>query len=370
MVRVIGHIDLDYFYAQVEELEDPSLKSRPVLVCVFSGRTEDSGVVATANYRAREFGVGSGMPIALAKRKLQGKDPALVRMSRPKYEQVSDQVMNLVSGNVDVLEQTGIDEAFFDITKASAGNFAEAGRIATRIKESILTKERLTCSIGIGQSKVVAKVASDFKKPDGLTTVIPESTESFLGALPVTKMYGVGPKTTRLLGGIGINTIAELSRAPPQSLQTALGRRLSQYLLLASKGQDTEPVSPSRNPTQLSRIITLKANTADPSLAFSQLTEALRDLHQRLNSRGATFRTISAIAILTDLSIKTKSKTLESPTSDMTMVTESTRTLLEDLAKSSGKEFRRVGVRLSDLANSRDQTSLIQFTGEDRESGP
>ena len=370
MTRVVGHVDLDYFYAQVEEVHDPSLRSKPVLVCVFSGRTEDSGVVATANYRAREFGVGSGMPIVLAKRKLHGKDPVLVRMSHPKYEQVSERVMNLVGENVDVLEQTGIDEAFFDITRASGGDFAEAGRVASKIKESVLARENLTCSIGVGQSKVVAKIASDFKKPDGLTVVIPASTESFLGVLPVTRLYGVGPKTAKLLGGMSITTVRELSRTPPERLQDVLGRKLSQYLLAASKGLDTEPVSPSQNPTQLSRIITLKENTTDPNVAFSQLAEALNDLGRRLSSQGVTFRTISAIAILTDLSTKTKSKTLEVPVSDATVVTETTRALLVELAEVSGKGFRRVGVRLSDLASARDQTSLTQFTGEGQGGGP
>lgn len=366
MTRVIGHVDLDYFYAQVEEVEDQTLKDRAVLVCVFSGRTDDSGVVATANYRAREFGVGSGMPIIIAKRKLQSKNPVLIRMERTKYGQVSERVMKLIREAVDTFEQTGIDEAFFDITRASNGDFDKAKQIASEIKGSILAAEGLTCSIGIAQSKAVAKVASDLKKPDGLTIVLPESTTSFLAPLPVTELYGVGPKTTQLLAGLGIRTVEELSKAPLQSLEDTLGRKLAQYLSAASRGQDDEPVFPSQEPTQLSRIVTLKQDTDDPDSALAQLIEAFDDLGRRLNSRGISFKTISAIAILTDLSIKTRSKTLESPASDIATMKGAASALLEELARTAGKKFKRVGVRLSDLASVRDQTSLTQFLREEQ----
>lgn len=361
MVRVVGHVDLDYFYAQVEETENPALRGRPVLVCVFSGRTEDSGVVATANYPAREFGVTSGIPIVLAKRKLQGKDPALIKMERTKYEQVSERVMELVRRRVDALEQTGIDEAFFDITGASHGDFAEAAKIAREIKESIFLAEGLTCSIGLGTSKAVAKVASDFKKPNGLTIVPPESTASFLNPLPVIKLYGVGPKTAKVLEGLGITTIEELSKSSIHPLADRLGRKLAQYLSAASRGQDDDPVSPNQEPTQLSRIITLKHDTRNPDVALEQLLEALADLSRKLGSRGISFRTVTAIAILTDLSTKTKGRTFEGPVSDFATTKEATRALLEELARTAGKEFRRVGVRLSDLSSAKDQTSLTQF---------
>ncbi|MDV3278367.1 MAG: DNA polymerase IV [Nitrososphaerales archaeon] len=364
MVRVIGHLDLDYFYAQVEEAENPALKSMPVLVCVFSGRTEDSGVVATANYKAREFGVRSGMPIVSAKRKLQGENPVLIKMKREKYELVSERVMQLARENVDALEQTGIDEAFLDMTRVSHEDFGKAKQIAAKIKESVLASERLTCSIGVGRSKAVAKVASDFKKPDGLTMVPPESTTSFLNPLPVTKLYGVGPKTAQILEGLKITTVEELSKATVQELEGRLGRKLAMHLRAEANGQDDDPVSEKQEPTQLSRIITLKHDTNDSDIALAQLAGALEDLHRRLNSRDISFRTLTAIAILTDLSTKTKSRTFESPASDLTTMKEGVRTLLGELGRTVGKEFRRVGVRLSDLSSVKDQTSLTQFLRE------
>jgi DNA polymerase IV (DinB-like DNA polymerase) len=356
-------VDLDYFYAQVEEVLDPSLKAKPVVVCVFSGRTEDSGVVATANYRARELGVKSGIPIVTAKRKLEGTDAAIIRMEHEKYEAVSERVLGLVEENVDVLEQTGIDEAFFDLTSSSDGDFERAREAAVKIKRILLESEGLTCSIGLGQSRVVAKIASDFHKPDGLTVVTPESTISFLGPLPVAKLYGVGPKAAEALEGIGVRTIGELSRSSAQKLEERFGRKLGAYFLAASTGSDSDLVSPRTEPTQLSRIVTLKQNTSNPEIAFEQLAGAIEDVHRRLSSRGASFRTISAIAILSDLTAKTKSKTFEAPISDLATMSDATKRLLAELSSTARREFRRVGVRVSDLSSSENQASLSQYLG-------
>ncbi|MDV3244850.1 MAG: DNA polymerase IV [Nitrososphaerales archaeon] len=363
---MVGHMDLDYFYAQVEEVQDPSLRAKPVLVCVFSGRTEDSGVVATANYRAREFGIKSGMPIVMAKKKLGGVDAALIRMQHAKYETVSTRVMQLVSGNVDVLEQTGIDEAYFDLTHNSGEDFGRARETAAKIKEVVLKKEGLTCSVGLGRSKVVAKVASDFKKPDGLTVINPESTEAFLDPLPVTRLYGVGPKATLALENLGVRTVGELSRASAQDLVARFGRRFTAYLHAAAVGLDDEPVSSKEEPTQLSRIITLKQDTDDAEVAFGQLTEPMEDVHRKLGSLGVSFRTIAAIAVLSDLTTRTKSKTFDGPISDLATMRGTTRDLLRELGETAGKEFRRVGVRVSDLAKSGEQTSLTRYLHERR----
>jgi len=361
VVRVIGHIDLDYFYAQVEEVQNPSLKGRPVLVCVFSGRTEESGVVATANYPAREFGVKSGMPIAFAKKKVQGADAAFIKMERAKYEAVSERVMELLREHVDVFEQTGIDEAFFDITKSAHEDFEHARGVARGIKEAVFSSERLTCSVGVGRSKVVAKLASDFEKPDGLTVVKPEATLSFLNPLPVSRLYGVGPKATEALKSLNIETVEELSGTPLPDLERRFGKKFAIYLMTSAKGVDDEPVSPSREPTQLSRIVTLKQNTRDPEVAFSQLEGAIEELGRRLGSRGVSFRTLTAMAILTDLSTKTRSRTFEGPVSDLSVLRAEIVTLLRELGGSVEKDFRRVGVRVSDLTEAKEQTSLTRF---------
>ena len=361
--RVVGHIDLDYFYAQVEETQNPSIKGRPVIVCVFSGRTDESGVVSTANYQARELGVTSGMPIVLAKKRLEGSNAAVIRMVHEKYEAVSDRVMKIVKDHVDVLEQTGIDEAFFDLTSSTAGEYEAARAVAERLKSDILESERLTCSVGIGQSKAVAKLASDTAKPGGLLVVSPASTKRFLDGMPVTKLYGVGPKTASALKQVGVTTIGQLSVVPMEELERLLGKRSSAYLRSASTGTDDNPVTAGQEPTQFSRIITLKRDTRDANEAMAQLAEGIEDVRRRLASSSKSFRTLSAIGILTDLSMHTRSKTFDAPINHTAAIRDQTLLLFKELSGSVHRDFRRVGVRVSELSNAADQSSLSEFIG-------
>ena len=361
MDRVIGHLDLDYFYAQVEEVQNPSIRGRPVIVCVFSGRTEESGVVSTANYRARELGAHSGMPISLAKKKLQGSNPVVIRMEHEKYEAVSERIMQDVAEHVDILERTGIDEAFFDLTASNGGDYSKARKSAEEIKRSILRGENLTCSIGLGRSKVVAKLGSDMAKPGGLTVVLPQSTEAFLSDLPVTKLYGVGPKTASVLGELGIVRVGDLARAEVQALESRFGKKLSAYLIASSTGTDDDPVLAGLAPSQYSKIITLKENTRDPTEAYNQIEASIEQIHKKLTSSNKSFRTIAAIGILIDLSTRTKSKTYETPVMDKDTINESANALLKELSGSVHKDFRRVGIRVSGLVDNEDQKSLSEF---------
>ena len=359
--RVVGHLDIDYFYAQVEELEDPALKGRPVVVCVFSGRTEESGVVSTSNYRARELGVRSGMPIVQAKRKLEGSDPALIRMDHEKYEVVTARVMDVLEPMVDILEPTGIDEAFFDLTDSTGGDYARARQRAESIKKAIFDGERLTSSVGLGRSKVVAKLGSDTSKPNGLMVVLPEETAKFLAPIPAAKLYGVGPKTTASLAEMGITTVAELAGAEPAELERRFGRKFGGYLLAAATGMDDGPVLAGQEPTQFSRIVTLKRDTRDPREVLDQLSSGVRHVYERLEASSKSFKTVTAVGILTDLSTKTKSRSFETPLADLNVLDETTASLFEDLASSVGKDFRRAGVRVSGLSASEAQSSLSEF---------
>jgi DNA polymerase IV (DinB-like DNA polymerase) len=359
--RVIGHIDLDYFYAQVEEVEDPSLKVRPVIVCVFSGRTEDSGAVATSNYKARELGVRSGIPIALAKKKLDGHNPAVIRMEHEKYEAISDRIMVNLEQMVDVLEPTGIDEAFFDLTSSSGGDYSKAREMAEAIKGSIYKTEHLTCSIGLGRSKVVAKLGSDAIKPAGLTVVLPESTSAFLDPLPVNRLYGVGPKTTSVLDQMGIKTVHQLAQADATELERHFGKKFGAYLAAAATGTDDDSVVAGLEPAQFSRIITLKRDTRDAAESVEQLSKGIEYLHEKLMSSAKLCKTVSAIVILTDLSAKTKSRTFDSPIDDAIAIKTTALGLFEELGKTVNKDFRRVGVRVSGLTSVEDQTSLSEF---------
>ena len=361
MSRVIGHIDLDYFYAQVEEVEKPSLKERPVIVCVFSGRTEESGVVSTANYKARAFGVRSGMPIVQAKKRLEGQNPQVIRMDHEKYEVISDRIMDDLGSTVDALEPTGIDEAFFDITELTEGDYGRARRSAESMKGVIMKNEHLTCSIGIGRGKVVAKLGSDMAKPGGLIVVYPETTESFLAPLDASRLYGVGPKTTSALEEMGVRTVGELAKADPSELERHFGRKFGGYLLAAATGSDMDPVMAGLGPTQFSRIVTLRRDTRDAKEVTEQLVEGVQHIHGKLSLSHKAFKTIAAIGILSDLSIKTKSKTFENAVSDQSLIRETVPVLFDELSRTISREFRRAGVRVSGLEDVEDQTSLSEF---------
>lgn len=361
MNRIVGHLDLDYFFAQVEEVENPSLKDGPVLVCVFSGRTQESGVISTSNYKAREHGIKSGMPIALAKRRLEGVEASFIPMNHEKYEDYSQRVMEILRSEVDALEQTGIDEAFFDITKRTGGDYAAASRIALEIKARILSEEKLTCSIGVGPNKVVAKIASDFKKPDGLTIVRAGEVNLFLSPLSADRIYGVGPKTAKLLEDRGISTIPQLARARTDTLAELFGRKLAVYLHDASNGIDDEPVLDRGGMTQLSRIITLKHDTHSVDEVIVELLPALHDLHERLVSKNLFFRNLSAMGVLKNLSLHTRSKTLETPTNEYAVIEKEVRGLFTILLHEVG-DLRRAGVRMSGLQDMLDQHTLAEFT--------
>ncbi len=363
MNRVVGHLDLDYFYAQVEEVENPRLERVPTLVCVYSGRTEDSGVVSTANYIARGYGVRSGLPIALAKKKLAGTQAVFIPIKYKKYEVISSRVLEILRSHVDAMEQTGIDEAFFDITRSSQSDYRKATEIASEIKRDVHTTELLTCSIGLSQNKVLAKMASDFKKPDGLTVIMPQEREHFLAPLSVEKLPGVGSKTTNILNNLGIHSIGDLSRTGLVTLEKTFGRRFAIYLYNASRGIDEEQVTKRGDSKQISRMITLRADTKNMNEIFVQLLPAIEDTSNKLSTEKLSYRTVSVIGIFTDLSTKTRTKTLERPTGDLDTLKRQSRELLGELIISSEMGLRRAGIRVAELGSIADQGSLFEYFG-------
>jgi DNA polymerase IV (DinB-like DNA polymerase) len=361
--HVVGHLDLDYFYAQVEEVENPRLRGVPVVVCVYSGRTNDSGIVSAANYIARGYGVRSGIPISLAKKKLTGTQAVLIPMKHKKYEVVSRRVLDILKSHADMVEQTGIDEAFFDITHSSQSDYTKATQIAFEIKGDIRTRESLTSSIGLSQNKVLAKMASDFKKPDGLTVITPQEAESFLAPLPVEKLPGVGSKTASVLHDLGMKSIGDLSETGLVSLRNSFGRKLAIYLYDASRGIGDELVRKKGDSKQISRMITLKADTKNVDEISTQFLPAIEDTSNRLSAEKLSCRTISVMGIYTDLSTKVKSKTLDRPTESLDTLKRQSRELLDELITGSDMALRRVGIRVAELDSVADQGSLLEYFG-------
>ncbi len=369
-LRVIICVDMDAFYAQCEERRDPSLKGRPVVVCVYSGRTEESGAVATANYLARGLGVRSGMPIYQAKRILRNHpDAAFPEVDHSYYSEVSDRIMELLRVRSDILEQMSVDEAYLDVTTRINGDFDAARKLATEMKQTILMREQLTCSLGIATNKLVAKMAADSAKPDGLTVVKPEGVRTFLSPLPVRKLYGVGVKTEARLQELGIKTIGELAKFGVPRLSELLGRNQAAYLHSAALGIDEEPVFGEYERKQIGRITTLKENTRDPEAILPILKNLAEDLHRTARSEGVRFRSIGVTAIMEDLSTHSKSKTLPAETEsreDINTVSGELLPLL--LAELPDLAVRRIGLRLAGLSKISGQAPLTDFlkTSESR----
>src|SRR4030042_2489999 len=240
--RVIMLVDLDYFFAQCEELRNPALKDKPVVVGVYSGRTADSGAVSTANYVARKFGVKSGIPVYLAKKRLEGTEAVFLPVDYEFYEQISDKIMHMLRGYADSFEQVGIDEAYLDVTQKTQGSFEAESELAKKMKNEVKNQLGITFSVGVGPNKLVAKTAADSQKPDGLTVVKPEEAERFLSPLPVDRLVGVGRKTAAKMGELGIKTIGDLARYDQKQLMELFGKNLGVYFHNAANGTDNDPV--------------------------------------------------------------------------------------------------------------------------------
>ncbi|HKU49821.1 MAG TPA: DNA polymerase IV [Nitrososphaera sp.] len=369
--RIVMHIDLDYFYAQCEEARNPSLGGKPLVVCVYSGRTEDSGVVSTANYVARKYGVKSGIPIKLAKSRLADTaDSVLLPMDMPYYSKVSENVMSVIQQFAEKFEQVGIDECFVDVT-SNVGSFDEARSLALQIKESIRQNAQLSCSIGVGPNKMIAKIASDFQKPDGLTVVDSTSAKEFVAGLAVDRIPGIGPKTTLQLAELGISKVGELVKIDQFKLVEEFGRGTATFLYNAARAVDEEPVVVAANAgerKQIARIVTLKNDASSSTEMSDELYQLCRAVLDAARNRDVSFKTISILLILTNLNQKTKSRSLKTHSNDFDVLHSTARALLDDLMaatiSATDRKVRRLGVRLSEFHDNSGQNTMSQFIGD------
>jgi len=353
-------VDLDYFFAQCEELRNPAIKDKPVTVGVYSGRGEDSGAVSTANYVARKYGVKSGMPIFLAKKKLGNVDAVFLPVDFAFYEEISGKVMKILRSYADRFEQVGIDEAYLDVTQRANGRFEEAEELAKKMKNELQSQLRLTCSIGVGPNKLVAKIAAESDKPDGMTIIRPEQVEGFLSPLPVERLVGVGVKTREKMQALGINTIFDLANYDMQKLIGVFGKTSATYFHNASLGKDDEPVEEKGEAESISRISTLKHDSRDLSFILEKADQLCNEIHAAIKAERVMFKTVGIIAITTDMSIHTRSKTLENPTDDLAVTKNTVKELFEKFLNETQLDARRVGVKISNLV--REQKTQKQLT--------
>jgi DNA polymerase IV (archaeal DinB-like DNA polymerase) len=360
--RIIFHIDFDYFYAQCEEIRRPELKTRPVAVCVYSDRGGDSGAIATANYLARKYGVKSGMPIKFAKKKLEEiPESVFLPTDFEYYTETSENAMGIIRNYADVFEYVGRDEAYLDVTNRTEQDFKKAAHLAQQLKNSLRTSMKLSSTIGISSNKLVSKIASDYKKPDGLTIVEPHEIESFLDPLPIRSIPGIGKKSEEKFSEMNLDTISQLRGVDVFTLNGLFGRKIGSYIYNAAHGIDEEPVSPRHDPIQYSRIITLKQDSKDFDFLAKDLEKLCDDLHETIIKDNILFRSIGIQFIQSDLSNRTKSKTLRNPTSSLDELKKTVIQLLRDSLEDQKLPIRRLGVRVSDFTQISGQVDITRF---------
>jgi DNA polymerase IV (archaeal DinB-like DNA polymerase) len=358
--RVIMLVDLDYFFAQCEELRNSSIKDRPVVVGVYSGRTEDSGAVSTSNYIARKYGVKSGLALFMAKRKLEGTNAVFLPVDHQYYDEVSGKIMNLLRGYASAIEQVSVDEAYLDVTNQVEGSFDKAKEYALQIKNDAKNRLNVSFTIGVGPNKLVAKIACDNQKPDGLTVIKPAEVEAFLAPLQVDRLLGVGKKTFARMESMGIKTIGELAKFDVQKLIEVFGKTLGLYFHNAANGVDDSPVTEQGEAESISRIGTLKQDSRDLAFLLQKTDELTADVYREVSEKGLSFKQVAIYAVLTDLSSKTRSITLEQPAKDMQVIKQQVKSLLEKFLGESTLEIRRLGVKVS--AFSREEPRQKQLT--------
>jgi len=359
--RIVFHVDFDYFYAQCEEIRDSKIKGKCVAVCIFSDRGGDSGAIATANYNARKFGVKSGIPIMLAKNKLKEEDAIFLPADFDYYSDMSSKGMEIIEKYADVFEYVGRDEAYLDVTKKTEIDFHNAEHLAQQLKNEIRNKLKLTCSVGITPNKLLSKIASDYKKPDGLTTVKPEQVEEFLSPLKIREIPGIGKKTEDVFTRMNVHTIEELRNINVFDLNKIFGRKTGGYIFNSAKGIDTEIVK-ERPPTiQFSKIVTLKKNSKELEFLQENVMELCAQLNKIAIENNKMYRSIGIQFVNEDLSSKTKSRMLKNPVSNEDELKKVANQLLEEALVEQVMLVRRVGVRISEFSDVEGQSSITNY---------
>ena len=357
--RVVLLVDFDYFFAQCEELRDPVIRDRPVVVGVYSGRTEDSGAVSTCNYVARRYGVKSGITLFLAKRNLEGLDAVFLPVDHAYYDTISDCIMQLLRVYASSLEQVSIDEAYLDVTVQVEGSFEKAQVYAQKIKREIKEQVGISVTVGVGPNKLVAKIACDSKKPDGLTIVRPEDAVSFLAPLSVDRLLGVGKKTFVRMEQMGIKTVGDLAQFNMQRLFEVFGKTLGLYFHNAANAVDNEPVVEQGEAESISKIGTLKQDTRDLELILQKTNELTESVYKEVTEKEYSFKTISIYIVNVDLLSKSRSITLEQHTKDKEIIKRNVHTLLEKYLTESSLDIRRVGIKISGFSKEQPQQKQL-----------
>ena len=352
--RIIFHLDMDHFFSAVEEREHPELKGKPVIVGAAPLNGKGRGVVSTSNYEARKFGVRSGMPISRAwKLCPQG---VYLPVNYELYARVSEEIMDALRKYADKFEQWGIDEAFLDVS-SKVRDYVEAEALGREIKKRIFESEGLTCSIGVSSNKLVAKIASEAQKPDGLTIVMEEDVEKFLAPLPVRRLLGVGRKTGQMLEEMGIKTIEDLAHFDPAVLTESFGVMGTQLYIMAH-GIDRSEVEERSEVKSIGRDVTFLEDTDDFGFVLNALNGLSEEVNRDVLDQRLFFKTVTVRVRYENFETHTHSKTLPFMTDRLQDLKKASVELTQPYFKPDRK-IRLVGVRVSSFVSGFRQKKLV-----------
>ena len=349
--RKIIHIDMDAFFASVEQMDNPQLRGKPVAV----GGAENRGVVAAASYEARKFGVRSAISGVLAKKNCP--DLIFVRPRFERYKEISNKIRKIFNEYTDLVEPLSLDEAYLDVTVNKKGN-PSATLLAQEIRLRILNEVGLTASAGISVNKFVAKIASDFNKPNGQKTVNPDEVISFLEVLPIRKFYGVGKVTTEKMYQLGIFTGLELKSKSLEFLEKHFGKSGNFYYNVV-RGIHNSEVKPDRITKSVAAEHTFDINLSSEIFMMEQLENIATSLEKRLKKYNIAGKTVTLKIKYSDFTQQTRSKTLPYFISDKGLVLETVKELLyQERMKDS---VRLLGISLSNLNTEEKKTVVVQL---------
>ena len=343
-MKILAHLDLDAFFAAVEELENPELREKPLVV---GGDPHGRGVVSTANYAARKFGIHSAMSAAEALRRCPSA--IFLRPRHAVYRQYSRAVWETIGEIVPRIERTGIDEGYLDLGTVAA-DFTRARAIASAIQTAVRGRTSLTCSLGVGTSKVVCKIASDRRKPGGITVVPPGTEATFLAPLPVRVLPGVGPRAEARLRTAGVETIGALADLADPELRTLLPGSLGPLLRNRAQGIDRRDLDLELEPVSVSAEDTFARDVTDRERLHDEVRRMAVLVSERLRNADLSGRTVTTKLRYGDFSIRTRSTTLPAAVDDAAVIGEVACGLLDRGLRDRPGALRLVGVGVSGLS--------------------
>lgn len=354
--RKIIHIDMDAFYASVEQRDNPALKGKPVIV---GGEPRSRGVVAACSYEARKFGIHSAMASSMAFRLCP--HAVIIKPSFEKYTRVSMQIREIFHEYTDLVEPLSLDEAYLDVTENKV-NMPSATLIAEEIRKKIYQKTGLTASAGVSFNKFLAKAASDYKKPNGMTVITPENAAEFIDNLPVGKFYGVGKVTEKKMTDLGIITGADLKKLDVDTLKRLFGK-VGVYYYDISHGRDDRSVNPDWISKSIGKERTFSEDISDKKKMLSILEDIAVQLEGELKSEDTIGRTITLKMKYFDFKSITRSITLLKPVNDASSIMKYIPSLL-DRTEAGEKKVRLLGISLSNFGSNEEEDIQLEFCFE------